>query len=246
MGDRMTPIPFWKMMNQILEEKRRQGSVYGIRNGFVAKQNHTLSLFGEKMETPFGPAAGPHTQLAQNIVAAYVAGARFFELKTVQKLDGEDLHVSKPCIHAEDEGYNVEWSTELTVEQAFDEYDIVILDWMMPIESGISACKRLRENGYQKTIMMLTARDDIEDRVTGLDTGADDYLVGRVSIQNNSWTVAWSSTRSSSKDFSLVAHVLAWCSSGFKVILVGESRYVVKTWYSKSKFPWRTKSDRLP
>ncbi len=140
MGDRMTPIPFWKMMNQILEEKRRQGSVYGIRNGFVAKQNHTLSLFGEKMETPFGPAAGPHTQLAQNIVAAYVAGARFFELKTVQKLDGEDLHVSKPCIHAEDEGYNVEWSTELTVEQAFDEY---VKAWfaikLMAKEFGIGA-----------------------------------------------------------------------------------------------------------
>ena len=49
-------------------------------------------------------------------------GSRFFELKTVQKLDGEDLPVSKPCIKAEDEGYNVEWSTELYVPQAFDEY----------------------------------------------------------------------------------------------------------------------------
>ena len=61
------------------------------------------------METPCGPAAGPHTQLAQNIIAAYLTGSRF-EVKTVQILDGEDLPVSKPCIAA-DECYNVEWST---------------------------------------------------------------------------------------------------------------------------------------
>ena len=83
MGDRMTPIPFEKIMTQLLEEKRQQGSIFGVRSLFVAKQNHTLSLFGEKMEMPFGPAAGPHTQLAQNLIAAYAAGARFFELKTV-------------------------------------------------------------------------------------------------------------------------------------------------------------------
>ena len=56
-------------------------------------------------------------------MASYVvAGSRFFELKTVQKLDGEDLPVSKPCIKADDECYNCEWSTELYVPQAFDEY----------------------------------------------------------------------------------------------------------------------------
>ena len=79
---------------------------------------------GELLETPFGPAAGPHTQLAQNIIAAYAAGARFFELKTVQIMDGEELSacVNKPCIIAYDEGYNCEWSTELTVPQAYDEY----------------------------------------------------------------------------------------------------------------------------
>ena len=47
----------------------------------------------------------------------------------------------------------------------------------MPGESGIDACKRLRENGYEKAILILTARDDVADRVTGLDAGADDYLV---------------------------------------------------------------------
>ncbi len=121
MSDRMTPIPFGNLMNWILEENKK-GSVFGIRRAFQADPAKTYEIFGRKLETPFGPAAGPHTQLAQNIVAAYVAGSRFFELKTVQKIDGEDLPVNKPCIKADDECYNCEWSTELYVPQAFDEY----------------------------------------------------------------------------------------------------------------------------
>ena len=71
-----------------------------------------------------GPAAGPHTQLAQNIAAAYYTGSRFFELKTVQIMDGAELSacVNKPCIKADDECYNCEWSTELYVPQAMEEY----------------------------------------------------------------------------------------------------------------------------
>jgi len=74
----------------------------------------------------------------------------------------------------------VEWvvSGDMAYEYAvYDEYDILILDWMMPTESGISACRRLRAAGYEKAILILTARDAVEDRVTGLDAGADDYLV---------------------------------------------------------------------
>lgn len=122
MSDRMIPIPFAQMMRRIFEEKKQSDTVYGVHRQYKADPGRTLSIFGEKLETPFGPAAGPNTQLAQNIVAAYYAGSRFFELKTVQKLDGEDLPVAKPCILAEDECYNCEWSTELTVPQAFDEY----------------------------------------------------------------------------------------------------------------------------
>lgn len=81
-------------------------------------------MFGRTLETPIGPAAGPHTQMTQNIVAAYYAGSRFFELKTVQIMDGEELAacINRPCIKADDEGYNCEWSTELTVPQAMEEY----------------------------------------------------------------------------------------------------------------------------
>ena len=122
MGDRMTPIPFSNLMEWIFTEKKTTGKVFGIRKPFVKKGGKALSIFGEKIETPFGAAAGPHTQLSQNLVAAYYSGNRFFELKTVQIIDGEDLPVSKPCILANDEGYNCEWSTELTVPQALDEY----------------------------------------------------------------------------------------------------------------------------
>ena len=122
MGDRMTPIPFSSLMEWILTERSESGRVFGVRKSFKKENDKVLSIFGEKIETPFGPAAGPATQLAQNLVSTYYAGCRFFELKTVQIIDGEDLPVNKPCILAEDEGYNCEWSTELRVPEAFDEY----------------------------------------------------------------------------------------------------------------------------
>ena len=125
MSDIMRPIPFGHLMDWVLEEYEKQGSIFGVRKIMRHPAgDQELPIFREKLEAPFGPAAGPHTQLAQNIIAAYAAGSRFFELKTVQKMDGEELSacVSKPCITAADECYNCEWSTELTVPQAFDEY----------------------------------------------------------------------------------------------------------------------------
>lgn len=122
MSDKMTPIPFGHLMEWILQESNLKGTVFGIHKAHRSKSANEWHIFGGKLETPFGAAAGPHTQLAQNIIAGYYAGGRFFELKTVQTLDGEDLPVSKPCIKADDECYNVEWSTELYVPQALEEY----------------------------------------------------------------------------------------------------------------------------
>lgn len=124
MSERMTPIPFEKLLRALDAEYEKRGSIFGVSRLYRADEKKTLPLFGEAPELPFGPAAGPHTQLAQNIAAAYAAGARFFELKTVQTMDGEELArcVPRPCILAADEGYNCEWSTELTVEQALNEY----------------------------------------------------------------------------------------------------------------------------
>ena len=123
MSELMTPIPFRELMTWITTEYRRDGAVFGVHKPYKAGVKK-LPIFGETIETPFGPAAGPNTQLAQNIIASYFAGARFFELKTVQKMDGADLAacINRPCILAEDECYNCEWSTELYVQQAFEEY----------------------------------------------------------------------------------------------------------------------------
>ena len=122
MSDRMRPIPIDKLLDGIFSEYFSSGAVFGVSPAFRGDPTRVVPLPGGGAEVPLGSAAGPHTQLCQNIVAAYVGGARFFELKTVQTLDGEALHVEKPCILAEDEGCNVEWSTELTVPQALDEY----------------------------------------------------------------------------------------------------------------------------
>ncbi len=124
MSDIMRQIGFGDLMTRILGEYAKEGSIFGVRKLVRRTKEQARPIFREKIESPFGPAAGPNTQLAQNIVAAYVCGARFFELKTVQKMDGRELAacVPKPCIAAEDECYNCEWSTELTVEQAFEEY----------------------------------------------------------------------------------------------------------------------------
>ena len=124
MSDIMRPIPFGDLMNWAMEEYRKSGSLFGVPDPVKHTNGQALPIYGEKIEAPFGPAAGPHTQLAQNIIAAYAAGARFFELKTVQTMDGPELAacIQKPCITAGDECYNCEWSTELYVGQAQAEY----------------------------------------------------------------------------------------------------------------------------
>jgi DNA-binding response OmpR family regulator len=77
------------------------------------------------------------------------------------------------------EGYLVEWFTN--GNQAYEyakasHYDVIILDWMLPELDGLSICQKLRKEGYEGAILILTAKDELIDRVKGLDSGADDYL----------------------------------------------------------------------
>lgn len=124
MSDIMRPMPYKHLLDWVLEEYGKSKSIFGVSKFVKHTNGQALPIFDEKIESPYGPAAGPNTQLAQNIIASYVAGSRFFELKTVQQMDGAELAacVAKPCINASDECYNCEWSTELYVPQAFDEY----------------------------------------------------------------------------------------------------------------------------
>ena len=124
MSEVMTPMSFEQLVEWVLQEKKKRGTVFGQHHAYRADGTHNRTMFGRTLETPIGPAAGPHTQMTQNIVAAYYAGSRFFLINTVQKKDGEELAacINRPCIKADDEGYNCEWSTELTVPQAMEEY----------------------------------------------------------------------------------------------------------------------------
>ncbi|NLB50052.1 MAG: putative selenate reductase subunit YgfK, partial [Clostridiaceae bacterium] len=144
MSDIMRPVSFANLIGWSLDEYRKQGRVFGLdKSKFYVNRSATRfeTPFGDRIASAIGPAAGPHSQLAQNILVSYLAGARFVELKTVQKMDGEEIRhaVAKPCINAEDECYNCEWSTELTVQQAFDEY---VKAWVaikvLAVEFGLS------------------------------------------------------------------------------------------------------------
>jgi putative selenate reductase len=124
MSDKFHPISLKQLLQLILNEFVSNNSIFGIPEElfFTPKHNNPLKteLFNQKLHTPLGIAAGPHSQMAQNIVGAWLMGARYIELKTVQTLD--EIEVQKPCIDMQDEGYNCEWSQELKIKDSFNEY----------------------------------------------------------------------------------------------------------------------------
>ncbi len=125
MTDVLRVQPFDRLLRWILAEYEETQSIFGIHRSLFYTPTedappYASDLFGHHLATPIGPAAGPHTQLAQNIICAWLSGARFIELKTVQTMD--ELEIPRPCIDMEDEGYNVEWSQELKLEQSAREY----------------------------------------------------------------------------------------------------------------------------
>ena len=123
MNKDFSPISIRQLLRQILISLK-DDSIFGIYdNLFFTPQKDDVfktTIFDQNIETPIGVAAGPHTQMAQNIISAWISGARYIELKTVQTLD--EIDVSKPCIDIQDEGYNCEWSQELTIKESFYEY----------------------------------------------------------------------------------------------------------------------------
>ena len=124
MSDKFFPANIKTLLQLILNEEKTKNQIFGIhKNLFFTPKEYDVfetSRFNQALETPIGVAAGPHTQLSENIISAWLCGARYIELKTIQTLD--ELDVPKPCIDMQDEGYNCEWSQELKIHQAFDEY----------------------------------------------------------------------------------------------------------------------------
>ncbi|MCD6135768.1 putative selenate reductase subunit YgfK, partial [Candidatus Bipolaricaulota bacterium] len=120
MSDKLRVQSFQELLGSILQEYEHNDSIFGIHRSlfYVPKPNspYATEMFGSHLATPIGPAAGPHTQLARNIISSWLSGGRFMELKTVQIMD--ELEIPRPCIDVADEGYNVEWSQELKLEDS--------------------------------------------------------------------------------------------------------------------------------
>lgn len=122
MSDKMRMLPFGNLIDRMMDEWKQCRSIFDIPEAdFYRKGDKRIyDVFGRKISVPLGPAAGPQTQITQNIITSYLTGSRFIELKTVQVLDS--LEIEKPCIDMTDEGFNTEWSTELSLGQAWEEY----------------------------------------------------------------------------------------------------------------------------
>jgi putative selenate reductase len=120
----LRPYPFGALIRRMFDELRRAQSIFDLpaRKFFLGDASLDLSVpfHGRRAASPLGPAAGPHSQMAQNLVLSWLAGCRIMELKTVQIRD--DLVIPRPCIDMQTVGYNVEWSQELKLEESLDEY----------------------------------------------------------------------------------------------------------------------------
>lgn len=117
--------PFGDHVVRMHRELATQGALYDLprEKWYVpdpAGPDLSVTFHDRRAGTPAGPAAGPHGQMAQNIVLSYLAGGRILELKTVQVNDR--LVIPRPCIDATNVGYNVEWSQELRLSESLHEY----------------------------------------------------------------------------------------------------------------------------
>lgn len=120
----LVPYPFGHLVRRMLSEFERESSIFNLPSRKFFRGDPaidcTVIYAGHAAASPIGPAAGPHTQMAQNLVLSWLAGSRILELKTVQVKD--DLSIPRPCIDMRTVGYNAEWSQELTIPESLEEY----------------------------------------------------------------------------------------------------------------------------
>jgi putative selenate reductase len=124
------PLSLTNLLRRIHYEWRTTRSIFDLpeKSFFKGLPGLDLSVcfHGRPAGTQTGPAAGPHTQLTQNIILSWLVGSRIMELKTVQINDR--LEIPRPCIDAENIAYNVEFSQELRIEHSLREY---VKAWMI-------------------------------------------------------------------------------------------------------------------
>ncbi len=126
----LTPMSLGTLLLRIAHEWDTRKRIFDLPTARYWQPDSDIDLsfefLGRRAASPIGPAAGPHSQMAQNIVLAWLGGSRLFELKTVQVID--DLEIARPCIDMQTIGYNIEWSQELLVADSLDEY---VKAWMI-------------------------------------------------------------------------------------------------------------------
>jgi len=134
----LRPFPFGALVERMFLELETRQSIFDLpaRKFYCGDPHRDLSVSfqGHRAATALGPAAGPHTQMAQNIVLSWLGGCRLMELKTVQIMD--ELELPRPCIDVETVGYNVEWSQELKLEESLREYVAASMLIQILIASG--------------------------------------------------------------------------------------------------------------
>jgi putative selenate reductase len=143
------PLPFAHLVRRMFREFEKQQRIFDLPAQKFYRSHGgpdtTVEFCGMKAATPVGPAAGPQTQMAQNLVLSWLGGSRILELKTIQILD--QLKISRPCIDMTNVGYNVEWSQELRLEQSLQEY----VAGHMLIEMLVSANVLEQSDPFAKT-----------------------------------------------------------------------------------------------
>jgi putative selenate reductase len=141
----LRPYPFGALVRRTFREIEAKRALFDLplHRGFLGDPARDLSVrvHGRVASSPFGPAAGPQSQLAQNIALSWLAGGRVIELKTVQAKD--TLTIPRPCIDMQTVGYNIEWSQELTLEQSVEEYvkasmlvEMLAASGRLPLQQG--------------------------------------------------------------------------------------------------------------
>lgn len=153
----LIPIPLPVLVTRLFRELEGRKAVYDLPRWRFFKGDAGIdlgtSIHGHRAATPFGPAAGPHTQLAQNILLAWLAGGRVIELKTVQILD--KLEIARPCIDMETIGFNIEWSQELSLEQSLEEYAKAAMLIEMAKAAGLAP-------GFPDTVLDMSVGYDLK------------------------------------------------------------------------------------
>jgi putative selenate reductase len=155
----LRPFPFGALVTRMFRKLERDGSIFHLpRSKFVlgsAGRDLSVTFHGRRAATPLGPAAGPQSQMAQNLVLSWLGGARILELKTVQVDD--ELTIPRPCIDMQTVGFNVEWSQELRLEQSLEEY----VKGSMLIDMLVASGELALAPGFEATLFDMSVGYDL-------------------------------------------------------------------------------------